>query len=119
MRVTMRKQVLLMIGCTLIGGMSELQATPGNDKADQRRLQEQGQKQGFKKPRFIDLDLNGDAFITLAEFKENPLPHGEHETIFSHIDADGNGEITPDEFESHRPPRHHVRAAKGERPGNG
>lgn len=119
----MKKHVLLMVGFTLIAEVGELHAEPGNDKADQRQLQEQiqqhPQNQGFKKPHFTDLDLNGDTFITLAEFKEKPIPRGDHETIFGHIDADENGEITPEEFESHRPPRLRGRSAKGERANNG
>lgn len=71
----------------------------------------QGRKK-FKKPRFTDLDLNGDTYITLAEFKEKPIPHGDHETVFGHIDADGNGEITQTEFESHKPPHHKGRRSQ-------
>ena len=118
----MKKQILLMVGCGLIGGFGAVYAGVENDMAGQK-LQKKGhqqvQKQGFRKPRFIDLDLNGDTFITLAEFKESPIPHGEHETIFGHIDSDGNGEITPEEFKSHRPPRLPGGSAKRERASNG
>ena len=72
-------------------------------QSDQPCTQDRQQKR-FKKPRFADLDLDGDSFVTLSEFKEKPIPHGDHDTVFGHIDADGNGEITQSEFDSHRPP---------------
>lgn len=97
----MKKQLLLVVlSASLLFGAGALHAQ-SNDAQPQDQREK---RHGFKKPRFTDLDLDGDSFITLAEFMEKPIPHGDHQTIFGHIDADGNGEITQDEFDSHRPP---------------
>lgn len=77
---------------------------PGPNSNNEQPRTADGHQRGFKKPRFADLDLDGDSFVTLSEFREKPIPHGDHETVFGHIDADGNGEITQSEFDSHRPP---------------
>lgn len=74
-----------------------------SDVQEDKPCKEQG-KQRFKRPRFADLDLNQDSLVTLEEFKQKDIPHGDHDRVFRHIDVDGNGEITRQEFESHRPP---------------
>ncbi|WDE13146.1 EF-hand domain-containing protein [Thalassomonas haliotis] len=56
-------------------------------------------------PQFSQLDLDGDNSVTLDEFSQQPIPHGDHETIFKHIDSDGDGIITELELTSHKPPR--------------
>mgnify|MGYP000651316347 CR=1 FL=1 len=56
-------------------------------------------------PPFSQLDLNGDSSITLDEFSQHRLPHGDHETVFNRIDSDGDGIITETELTSHKPPR--------------
>jgi len=56
-------------------------------------------------PPFSKLDLDGDELITLEEFKQHKLPHGEHDVVFKHIDANGDSVISKQEMESHKPPR--------------
>jgi len=55
-------------------------------------------------PPFSEFDLNGDGVMTLEEFSEHEIPHGEHAEVFSMIDANGDGQITEEEFTSHKPP---------------
>jgi len=56
-------------------------------------------------PPFSKLDLDSDGLITLEEFKQHKLPHGEHENVFKHIDANEDSVISKQEMESHKPPR--------------
>lgn len=100
---------LLSIGVVMTSGASQAQSEREQDCAQRCK------GHGFKKPRFIDLDIDGDSFVTLSEFMEKPIPHGDHETVFGHIDADGNGEITQEEFDSHRPPPHPKRQVQSGR----
>jgi Ca2+-binding EF-hand superfamily protein len=55
-------------------------------------------------PIFSAIDINGDGEIDMAEFSQQTLPHGDHQSIFSHIDSDNNGVISSTEFKNHRPP---------------
>ncbi len=55
-------------------------------------------------PSFSTLDLNADNEIDFAEFSQHALPHGEHKTIFAHIDSNNNGVISEIEFTNHKPP---------------
>lgn len=94
---------LLLVVCT--SSSSVLATDPeSNNLQDARPSHEQG-KPRFHKPRFADLDLNQDTFLTLEEFKQQEIPHDDHDKVFGHIDADGNGEITEQEFAAHRPPK--------------
>jgi len=69
----------------------------------QTQAQEQNRdRQG--PPAFSSIDINGDGEIDLDEFSQYPLPSGDHQTIFSHIDSDNDGVITSIEFKNHRPP---------------
>jgi hypothetical protein len=56
-------------------------------------------------PPFSSLDLNGDSSVTLSEFEQHKIPHGDHSEVFSHIDANDDGAITETEFTNHKPPR--------------
>ena len=56
-------------------------------------------------PPFSSLDLDGDGLVTLSEFEQHEIPHGDHSTVFSNIDADDDGAITETELTSHKPPR--------------
>jgi len=49
--------------------------------------------------------LNQDGAITLEEFKQKEVPHGDHEVIFKSIDTDGDGLISETELAEHKPPR--------------
>lgn len=60
--------------------------------------------EGGGPPPFSEFDLNGDGVMTLEEFSEHEIPHGEHAEVFSMIDANGDGQITEEEFTSHEPP---------------
>ncbi len=40
-----------------------------------------------------------------AKGSNNKPPHGDAQTIFDEIDADGNGEISEQELSEHKPPR--------------
>lgn len=42
--------------------------------------------------------------MTLEEFSQHEIPHGEHEEVFRMIDANGDGQVTEEEFLSHKPP---------------
>jgi EF-hand domain pair len=55
-------------------------------------------------PPFSNLDLNGDGQLTLDEFKSHKIPHGDHTDVFNTIDTNGDGVITEAEYTSHRPP---------------
>jgi hypothetical protein len=55
-------------------------------------------------PPFSQLDLNGDGQMTLEEFKSHKIPRGDHAEVFKNIDANGDGVVTESEFTSHRPP---------------
>ena len=55
-------------------------------------------------PPFSLLDQNQDGYLYLDEFRQHPIPQGTHEQIFRELDADGDGVVTREEYESHRPP---------------
>ena len=55
-------------------------------------------------PPFSSLDLDKDGQLTLDEFKSHKIPHGEHAEVFNSIDTNGDGVITEAEYTSHRPP---------------
>ncbi|WP_257171803.1 EF-hand domain-containing protein [Colwellia sp. M166] len=55
-------------------------------------------------PSFSSLDTNANNEIDFDEFSQQKLPHGDHKTIFSHIDSDNNGVISETEFKDHKPP---------------
>ena len=56
-------------------------------------------------PKFEELDLDNDQQITLEEFIQHKLPHGEPSEVFVRIDADQDGFISEQELASHKPPR--------------
>ena len=55
-------------------------------------------------PPFSTLDSSGDGQLTLDEFSSHKIPHGDHTEVFNTIDVDGDGVITESEYSSHRPP---------------
>ena len=55
-------------------------------------------------PPFSTLDSSGDGQLTLDEFSSHKIPHGDHAEVFNTIDVDGDGVITESEYTSHRPP---------------
>lgn len=64
------------------------------------------QRQGRRgPPTFTALDLNGDSGVTLEEFQQHDVPHGDHSTIFNAIDSNGDGLISEAELTEHKPPR--------------
>lgn len=69
--------------------------------------EEQYEKEGKRPPRpdfsSVDSDSNGE--VSLDEFSQQALPHGDYETIFSEIDSDSDGVITEQEYSDHKPPR--------------
>lgn len=89
--------VFIAAGLLSVAGISSVQAMPG------------GGSGGQKRPVFADLDLDGDGYITFAEFETREIPRGDHSEIFGHIDADGDGSITEEELSSHKPPRRNAR----------
>ncbi len=56
-------------------------------------------------PPFSSLDMDGNGLVTLTEFEQHDIPHGDHTTVFNDIDADGDGAISETELTSHKPPR--------------
>lgn len=58
-----------------------------------------------KRPQFLSLDLDGDGYITYVEFEQSDVPNNDHASIFGHIDADGDGILTKQDFTSHKPLR--------------
>lgn len=55
-------------------------------------------------PAFSTLDLNSDGSVTLEEFQQHSIPHGDHATVFNNIDANGDGTINQTELSEHKPP---------------
>jgi hypothetical protein len=49
--------------------------------------------------------MDGNGLVTLTEFEQHDIPHGDHTTVFNDIDADGDGAISETELTSHKPPR--------------
>jgi hypothetical protein len=70
-------------------------------QSDDSRQKGKGKHQ---RPQFFELDLNGDGQVLLAEFKQRPVHRVSHEQIFRHIDANGDGAISEQEFVEHKPP---------------
>ena len=97
----MKSVYLIWVVSSLITAQAIAQASEANMANEERKH--------FKKPRFSRLDLDGNSLVTLEEFQQKPIPHGDHEIVFAHIDANGNGEITEQEFDMHRPPERHRR----------
>lgn len=60
-------------------------------------------------PPFSELDLNRDGQLTLDEFKTHKIPHGDHTEVFNSIDSNGDGVVTEAELTSHRPPERPAR----------
>jgi len=59
----------------------------------------------IERPQFSSLDLDGDDSVSFDEFEQSPVPNNDHATIFGHIDADGDGVLTEEEYTNHKPPR--------------
>ncbi|MEP1446114.1 MAG: EF-hand domain-containing protein [Paraglaciecola sp.] len=95
--VKTNSSVKLLTLCCLIGMSLSLSA----------HAQERGDRDMPKRerPAFSTLDLNSDGAVSFAEFEQSDVPNNEHSTIFGHIDADGDGVLTEEEFTSHKPPR--------------
>ncbi|MEH6348014.1 MAG: EF-hand domain-containing protein [Bermanella sp.] len=91
----------MMINATLAASIAlvSVQASAYSDNEGE----DSGKRRG--PPPFSELDLDGDASLTLEEFQQHQIPRGDHETIFNHIDADGDGVVTEDEMKNHKPPR--------------
>jgi Ca2+-binding EF-hand superfamily protein len=85
--------------CCLIGVSLSLSA--------HTHAQERGSKDKpeHKRPQFSLLDLDQDGSVTFEEFAQSDVPNDDYATIFSHIDADGDGVLTEAELTNHRPPR--------------
>ncbi|MGB5445374.1 MAG: EF-hand domain-containing protein [Psychromonas sp.] len=56
-------------------------------------------------PSFSSIDADGNSEISLEEFSAQKLPQGDAATIFAEIDSDSDGVISEEEFTSHKPPR--------------
>lgn len=89
--------VKLLTLCCLIGMSLSLSA-----HAQERGGQNMPKRE---RPAFSSLDLNSDGTVSYAEFEQTDVPNNEHSTIFGHIDADGDGVLTEEEFTNHKPPR--------------
>lgn len=95
----MIKQTLIAFSIFSAFSLAAVQAEYSSDSKI-----EQGQKK-HKRPVFAEIDLDGNGAITLEEFKQHKIPHGEHEKIFSHIDYNNDGSISKEELTNHKPPR--------------
>ncbi len=71
----------------------------------QAKSSEQGRNGPPQRPTFESIDINEDGEISLDEFSEQKIPHGDHETVFDLLDTDGDGVISSDEFDNHKPPQ--------------
>jgi len=58
-----------------------------------------------QRPSFATLDSNSDNHIDFDEFSTQEIRGGDHQTIFDSIDSDGDGKVSEQEFNSHKPPR--------------
>ncbi len=56
-------------------------------------------------PQFSQVDLDADGALTLEEFQNENIPHGDHSELFVMIDADGDGVVTEAEWTDHKPPK--------------
>jgi len=66
-----------------------------------------GERRGHQgPPAFSELDLDQSGGISLEEFEQHEVPGGDHQRIFTLIDADSDGVITESELTNHKPPRH-------------
>ncbi|WP_339673936.1 EF-hand domain-containing protein [Dasania marina] len=77
--------------------------------------QEQGDDQRQDRrgpPAFTVLDLDADGGVTLEEFKQQKIPHGDHATIFNAIDSNNDGVISEAELKDHKPPQRGGRKSK-------
>lgn len=72
--------------------------------SDQRKSDRRGP------PPFEKLDLDGDNGISLEEFSQHRIPHGDHDTVFGFIDSNADGMISQEELRSHKPPRRNRKA---------
>jgi len=59
-----------------------------------------------QRPDFTTIDIDGNGVIDFTEFSEQPMPEDMLQTIFNDMDTDQNGEVTEDEFNNHKPPKH-------------
>jgi Ca2+-binding EF-hand superfamily protein len=68
---------------------------------------EKGQPKEGKSPRpsFTEIDANADGTIDFDEFSLQEIPFGDYQTVFSDIDTDGDGVLSSQEYNSHKPPR--------------
>jgi hypothetical protein len=62
-------------------------------------------KPRHERPKFSELDLDGDDSVTFAEFEQSRVPNNDHAVIFSHIDTNADGLLTIEELVNHKPPR--------------
>jgi Ca2+-binding EF-hand superfamily protein len=91
------ESVKLLTLCCLIGISLNLSA----------HAQDRGSKDKpeHKRPQFSSLDLDQDGSVTFEEFAKSEVPSDDYATIFGHIDANGDGILTEQEFSNHKPPR--------------
>lgn len=55
-------------------------------------------------PPFAKLDIDGNGEVTLDEFRQLSIPHGDHQTGFTYIDSNGDGLVSEHEWLDHKPP---------------
>jgi len=91
----MKKCVNVMIVLAMVVGVTS--------QSYAQDSQERGPKGA--RPDFSSIDSNNSGEIDFDEFSAQTLPHGDHQTVFDDIDADGNGVISEQEFSDHKPPR--------------
>ena len=58
-----------------------------------------------QRPDCTTIDIDGNGVIDFTEFSEQPMQEDMLQTIFNDMDTDQNGEVTEDEFNSHKPPK--------------
>lgn len=95
------KHLLITTCCALALSFSGWVAaeSPEDQISSDNVSSEKQHKKGKK--RFKRLDKNSDGHITLEEFRQSRLPYGEHDTVFSKIDSDGDGKVTRQELKKH------------------
>lgn len=67
-----------------------------------------------QRPSFESVDTNRDSDISFEEFSKEPLPYGDHQTVFDIIDTNNNGVIDEAEYKNHHPkkPPHNCKENK-------
>jgi Ca2+-binding EF-hand superfamily protein len=86
----------VMIAATILMGFAS-QSYASDSKQDK------GQQP--TRPDFSTVDTDSDGEISLDEFSEQKLPHGDYQTIFDEMDTDGDGVVSEEEFNNFKPPR--------------